>query len=143
MLHTVAAAIADQSVTLRALHNVLRADTAFLALLDILSIGLLDSSKLAVARAPLTDFDSTLEKVQCYVTFYCNCGVRIDADELRALVERLKGEYDRLTLATVARGPLTGIACLPHVDWLFSLRTSELFFTLWVREVASLLLREC
>ena len=56
--------------------------------------------------------------------------MQIDADELRAKVIDVRARYNQIQLKQIAT-LFEDIAVLPHVAFLHSLRTSELFIQLW------------
>ena len=77
-----------------------------------------------------------LEHVRCYATFYCT-SAKIDAAALRALTDRLQRGYDAMP-SRAMHGAFRDVAALPDVQWLFALRSSEMFLRLW-RDAAHVL----
>jgi len=113
---------------------------AFLGLLELIKVSSLNEKTFNVRLQQLADFDQTLSEVRCFVNFFCNCGVRIDAHELKAKIEDLTSRYDNLPVRELQDG--FGKLLQPHgssISWLFMLRNSQLFLSLWRESGNSLL----
>lgn len=83
----------------------------------------------------LRKFDRKLEEVQTYASFFCSCGVRVEAVAVRMKVDAVKSEYNNLVSRQLPSA-FDGVAALGHVSWLYDLRSSEIFLQLW-RSVGS------
>jgi RZ type zinc finger domain/AAA domain (dynein-related subfamily) len=127
-----ATAVNDSTVQLRLLHTIVNDRTAFLTLIHELHVGVLNEPTLISRSNDLHGFDQTLAEVNCYVNFFCNCGVKIDTEQLKTRIDQLTVEYDSLQLQQV-RGSFTDLLA-PYgnsISWLFRLRESELFLNMW------------
>ena len=122
-------------------------------------------AQLASMAARKAAFDRRLERCQAFASFFCvSAGVKIDAVALRRLVDDVSTNYGKLLSCNIHtdRGGSSGskggasaaggsgggsggagvLDAVPvEVDWLFSLRSSELFLSLW-RSRGLLVLRE-
>jgi len=131
LLVSTAERIVAGSVTLRELHIALDNREAFLALLELLKSKTLTSKILQTRADALKAFDDQLAEAKCYVTFFCNCGVLIEAEELKENVVDLAKRYDSLILEKV-KGSFKNIGQYSaDISWLYSLRSSALFLALW------------
>lgn len=101
------------------------------------------AKKFSLARNDLKDrmtnaaktvqaLDDKLQRFQCFLNTFCTCGISFSVGDLRASVDQLSREYDRIKLVEAPR-------CLESDDkllgrytrWLYAMRTSELFLQLW------------
>lgn len=81
----------------------------------------------------LSIFESSIEHAQAYASFFCACGVKIDSDEIRQLINTLRSRYQNI-LSSEFTEALRPVIALPHLAWLYELRSSDLFLFHW-REV--------
>jgi hypothetical protein len=86
---------------------------------------------LADRRTTLRQFDQTFNEVKCFVTYFCNCGVKINSEAISATVETLTKQYDALPLVSVSDSFALLRSHGTSISWLYSLRESALFFSLW------------
>lgn len=129
---TLAKSIANLTCTLRDLHIVMKSQDSFFILLNEFPGGGVSLSryKLQSCVDELTTFDNSLEYLQTYASFFCTCGARINASDVRLTIESLRKRYDTILLNEVI-GALDAIVVLPYISWLHDLRSSELFLRLW------------
>lgn len=130
ILTTVAESIRNDTVEVRDLKVVTNYTQRFLQLLQLLEINVVSAAMLRERQQVLMQFDQQLEHVQCFASFYCSCGVRMEASKVRETVEILHASYPHLQSNTLPTA-LDSVQALPHVRWLYQLRTSELFLELW------------
>lgn len=132
LLCEVARGIASESIHLRTLHSIIHQQDSFLRLVRVMGVEPAVDAGLLGSRADgLRRFDSTLEQVQCFASLFCNCaGVRIETGEVRSQVDGIRGEYSGLRYSDTAN-VFGRLEVLPFVDWLYQLRSSELFLLLW------------
>ena len=89
-------------------------------------------ARMTTAAKTVQALDDKLQRFQCFLNTFCTCGISFSVGNLRASVDQLSREYDRIKLVEAPR-------CLDSDDkllgrytkWLYSLRTSELFLQLW------------
>ena len=132
LLVSTAGDIASSTIVLSQLHVVIKSRAAFLNLCDQLKCSVVSEAVVTQRQVTLRDFDTSLAQVQCFVNFFCNCGVPIDTAEIRASVSRMTSNYDRLELKEV-QGVFDDLL-RPYevsIQWLFQLRNSALFLNLW------------
>eukprot|EP00456_Euglypha_rotunda_P005780 TRINITY_DN10981_c0_g2_i4.p1 TRINITY_DN10981_c0_g2~~TRINITY_DN10981_c0_g2_i4.p1 ORF type:complete len:227 (-),score=21.21 TRINITY_DN10981_c0_g2_i4:13-645(-) len=100
-------------------------------LLDLLKYKNLTPKIFQTRVDALQTFDENLAETKCYVNFFCNCGVRIDVEELKAIAVDLAAKYDFLQLERVKNSFKNWSQHSASISWLFSLRSSALFLSLW------------
>lgn len=132
-LSKVASAICDHTCCLADMHVVMRYERSFLSLCN--ALGVVETwprllSNLDPATEEVRKFDTYLEYVQIYVSFFCTCGTNIDASDVRARIESLRHRYASLRLNELGSA-FNGILVMPHISWLYKLRGSELFLQQW------------
>jgi hypothetical protein len=133
--------VINNSIPLSTLHTVLSNSDAFISLLRVFKFTQLTSDNLKQRSGSLEAFDRTLGEIKTYTTLFCQCGVRINADELSGLITDLTKRYDNLALKEISSIfqkmlSMTGSS----VGWLYHLRASELFLALWREQGKKLLL---
>ena len=74
-LAEVAVALQTATINLHDLHVVLSMPTAYQLMTHLLDIPATSAELLASHGARLRAFDTMLKQTQCYVTFFCSCGV--------------------------------------------------------------------
>ena len=140
---TNATEVQDNTVTLASLQTISKKMTSFLGLLKGFTVANADGLRAAALakRDELKSFDTTLAQVQCFVNYFCACGVDIDVQEMRVAVSDLTNRYDRLQLGEV-QGRFDNIPpeLREAIPWLYGLRASALFLSLW-RKVGQAILK--
>ena len=139
-LETTAQQLYRQDITLEALHTVVGNTAAFLSFLSVLNIDSADQDHLDTANFALDAFDIMLEQTQCYVTSVCSCGVKIDTEELRLKVDKLRSDYNTTPLYQVLDA-FEDVQCAGSIPWIYSNQNSELFLAMW-RSVGASICRE-
>ena len=135
LLVDVANSISHDTCRVSDMHAVIRYEQSFISLLNTLQAVQSCPSfheNLPSATQKLRDFDTMLEYVQIYISFFCTCGTKIDVTDIRSRVEMLRHRYSSLKLNELSRA-FDGILVMPHVSWLYQLRGSELFLKQWRR----------
>jgi hypothetical protein len=130
--------VARGTVTLSTLHAVSETRESADDLIQLLRLlgkeRVLSRTELSARVGACARFDATLAQVKCYVHFFCNCGVRIDAQVLSDLIARLTLTYDALSLQDANEFfSDVDVVVDGSVAWLFQLRSSALFLALWRR----------
>lgn len=95
----------------------------------------ISSDSIQNTQQMMTQFDSRLQALNCFLSVYCNCGdIEIDTGEVMGLSQYLTGKYDELALLDVV-GVFDGIPCMQYMQWLYELRGSILFLQLWRQQL--------
>jgi hypothetical protein len=134
VLTSVAEAIIDDSVTVGQLNVLSHAVESFTSLLSVFRC---TPSKLTLTMiesrlAGLTRFDRQLEEVQTYASFFCSCGVRMNATDVRGIVDSVRSKYQSLRSSELSTA-FSGVSALLHIPQLYELRGSEIFLQLWTK----------
>eukprot|EP01052_Picozoa_sp_SAG31_P002290 SAG31_NODE_80_length_27188_cov_42.623869_5_plen_2141_part_00 len=119
---------ANESIGLRDLHTVLAASEPFMRLSKLLEIHAVSSEIIESRRAALAQFDRLLRETQCYVSFFCSCGVPIEASTLKDEVGKITAAYDTILFSDID-GAFSEVPSKAHIPWLFELQSSELFLS--------------
>ena len=118
--------VTNEGIGLRHLHTVLDSSESFLDLCKLLSIETVSQDIIISRRAGLNQFDSLLRETQCYVSFFCSCGVPIEATVLKEEVGKITAGYDAIAFGDI-EGAFSEVPAKDHIPWLFALQSSELF----------------
>ena len=122
------------TLTLEHMHTLMKFENQFYSLLDSFDI---DTKKginqiFLASSQKVRCFDETLEQVQTYASFFCSCGVKVQAVELRSVVEGLRRRYKTLRIDELENAINNqNTLALPYTSWLYNLRGSELFLFFW------------
>lgn len=132
LLSTTTQSINELSCNLQNIHIIMENLDIFVELAQKYNIQSLNSLKLNSIIEEVQKFDVSLEQLQVYVSFYCTCGVKINATTLRQHVENLRNRYEMVQLNELSLLFLN-VPIMPFVPWLYHLRGSELFLQEWRR----------
>lgn len=133
MINGLLISIADDTVGLASLHAINRDLNGFAALSRALGASeTVDTDAIAASGADLAEYDTLLTQARSFVTYFCRCGVAIDADSLRKMVQRLTAGYATTPVARI-RGIFSDWVCVDDMPWLHALQGSELFLNTWRR----------
>jgi hypothetical protein len=121
----------DNTISLQALHVVLKYSQSFLNLLVLMNIQSINPNILSDHSATLQSFDISLAQFKCFVNFWCSCGVKIDSSDLSELVSSLTSRYNSLQLNNISTAFQSFAPLQSHIAWLYELRNSQLFLNLW------------
>eukprot|EP00954_Amorphochlora_amoebiformis_P017513 1319614-Amorphochlora_amoeboformis.AAC.2 len=75
------------SANMRTMHIIMARQKDFLDLLSLIRCKNIDRSKLDALVRQVSDFDSKLTHTKFFLSFFCNCGVRINVDNLNRTVK--------------------------------------------------------
>jgi hypothetical protein len=113
---------------------------ALLQLLTAMNSTATDAVALAVQTAAADRFRTGLTHLSAFAAQFCGGAVPVDAAAVCIALTRLRDRCDSsmLQLCELEQA-LADVAVVPHVAWLYTLRESDLFMSLWAAEGRSLL----
>jgi hypothetical protein len=131
---TVITSIEQATCTLSDMHIIMDNSDSFFELIHVFGLesNIKRSTEFSVISKCVREFDIDLEHLQTYVSFFCSCGVKIDAIDLRKKVEALRIGYNSVRLCDL-KEIFSDVKVMPFVSWLYQLRGSELFLQEWRR----------
>ena len=106
-------------------------ERAFCELLDSSGIGSISTKKLKAQREEVEEFDAKVSKLQTFVTIYCH-PLNIDCGSLPDDLLGVRRDWNSLLLKDLS-GLFVDLSVLPSLDYLYDLRTSDIFQALWKR----------
>lgn len=126
----VAEAVTKKSITLSEMHVVIRGSSAFFKICEKFGISRTTQGTVQARKVALQEFDTMLKQTQCFVSFFCSCGVPIDAENLRSRVQTITVSYNTMPFEAIAT-KFDGVKCATSIPWLSELQSSELFLATW------------
>ena len=126
----VAEAVTSKTITLAEMHVVIKGSASFFKICERFGVSRTTRRTVADRNDALQRFDAMLKQTQCFVSFFCSCGVPIDAEHLRGRVQDITVSYNTMPFEAIAT-KFDGVKCAATIPWLFELQSSELFLATW------------